>query len=351
MTTHSPWLDAMRLLAALLVLGHHLVPYIPGHFGIPYAHLAVDFFFLISGLVVAHAYRERLISELSTSAFIKKRLIRLLPILFLAGLCSGVEVIARWKFGTSLSGIAPTEIALASAASFLALPVPVEPALGHGNWPLNPPLWSLFVEMLVGVFTAAWLMRSSQTCKIFVVALASGVLLYGGLTQNTLNQGVFITDAPIALARILWSFTAGLLIHSWTNSSQATTTRPKVLTWAHIGLVVTLLTCLMLETSVGMIEFLLVVAVGPLVIACIWRNTRQRAHAGLHLAGELSYALYALHWPLASLLRNGARKFDWMTQDSYASLALMGSAIIAISLLAVIFYERPLRRRLTSSGY
>jgi len=62
--------------------------YAPGGF-IAHAWLAVDFFFLLSGFVIAAAYERRLTDGMSLPAFARIRLIRLYPLILL-GLLLGV---------------------------------------------------------------------------------------------------------------------------------------------------------------------------------------------------------------------------------------------------------------------
>ena len=60
-------LDGLRGIAALIVAVYHL----PGLFGfaIPHADLAVDFFFLLSGWVMAYSYEERIAQGLPARTF------------------------------------------------------------------------------------------------------------------------------------------------------------------------------------------------------------------------------------------------------------------------------------------
>jgi peptidoglycan/LPS O-acetylase OafA/YrhL len=56
---------------------------------LPHSYLAVDFFFILSGFVLAHAYEDRLLAEMTPTQFLCLRLIRLYP-LYLIGTLIGI---------------------------------------------------------------------------------------------------------------------------------------------------------------------------------------------------------------------------------------------------------------------
>src|SRR5215510_8290030 len=83
-------LDGLRGVAAFAVILDHvssttLRAWLPGRY------LAVDFFFVLSGFVLAHAYSARLACGMTAAGFMKIRLIRLYP-LYLLGLALGLLV-------------------------------------------------------------------------------------------------------------------------------------------------------------------------------------------------------------------------------------------------------------------
>ena len=77
-------LDGLRAVGALLVLVRHL-PEFFGGFPVPESFLAVDLFYLVSGVVMANAYSDRLRAGSSLRDFFVTRVIRLHP-LYLFGL-------------------------------------------------------------------------------------------------------------------------------------------------------------------------------------------------------------------------------------------------------------------------
>lgn len=83
---HLATLDGMGGVAALAVVLLHGAGLTWVH--MPGGYLAVDLFLVLSGLVIARAYRSRM-SQLGTVGFLQIRLVRLYP-LYLLGLLLGI---------------------------------------------------------------------------------------------------------------------------------------------------------------------------------------------------------------------------------------------------------------------
>ena len=83
-------LDGIRGIAAILVMMRHTIPF----FGVDFveSYLAVDIFFLLSGVVITNAYERRLQSGLSVLRFIWIRVVRMYPLYMLGSLISIVAV-------------------------------------------------------------------------------------------------------------------------------------------------------------------------------------------------------------------------------------------------------------------
>src|ERR1700753_2957056 len=83
---HFEVLDGLRGSAAFLIVIFHLFNYSFGFQGpwalVKHAHLAVDFFFALSGFVVAYAYDDRW-KRMSIPPFFRIRLIRLHPLVLI----------------------------------------------------------------------------------------------------------------------------------------------------------------------------------------------------------------------------------------------------------------------------
>ena len=105
---HYELLNGLRGIAALMVVLYHIFEGFatsPIDQRFNHGYLAVDFFFILSGFVIGYAYDDRW-QKMKTKDFIKRRLIRLHPMIVL-GLVFGVITFLiqggkQWD-GTSVS--------------------------------------------------------------------------------------------------------------------------------------------------------------------------------------------------------------------------------------------------------
>jgi peptidoglycan/LPS O-acetylase OafA/YrhL len=141
-------LDGLRGLAALAVALFHAAIFFPALTVIAPAngYLAVDFFFVLSGFVLAHAYSERFAKGMTACAFMGRRLRRLYP-LYLLSLALWLPLGIRGLMSRTLD---PRQTIIAAVAALLYLPAPQSFLV----YPLNPPTWSLFYELAANLFFA-----------------------------------------------------------------------------------------------------------------------------------------------------------------------------------------------------
>ena len=123
---HFEVLDGLRGSAAFLIVLFHLFNY-PFGFRPPlhlmhHAYLAVDFFFGLSGFVVAYAYDDRW-TRMTMLQFFRIRLIRLHP-LVLIGATLGLLGYIFDPFSKAMNHTAAPMLLLAYIASLLLLPSP-----------------------------------------------------------------------------------------------------------------------------------------------------------------------------------------------------------------------------------
>ncbi|HEY8254564.1 MAG TPA: acyltransferase family protein, partial [Rhizomicrobium sp.] len=94
-TKHFEILDGLRGVAAIAVLvGHASILFLQSTW-VPRKLLAVQFFFMLSGFVITHAYEGKLRAGMTWREFMLRRIIRLYPLIVLAALVGFASYVVR----------------------------------------------------------------------------------------------------------------------------------------------------------------------------------------------------------------------------------------------------------------
>lgn len=131
----------------------------------PAGYLAVDMFFMLSGFVIAHAYEERLKSDLTFARFAGLRAIRLYPLYILGCALLLGHAVLQAAYAGELWRAREFVYALPYAVAL----VPNFPAGPAGWFKLNPPAWSLFYEWVYNLLYAAFLLFLTTRVIVSVV--------------------------------------------------------------------------------------------------------------------------------------------------------------------------------------
>ncbi|HTD39726.1 MAG TPA: acyltransferase, partial [Mucilaginibacter sp.] len=147
--SHYEILDGLRGVASILVVIFHVFETYSGdrfHQVINHGYLAVDFFFVLSGFVVAYAYDDRW-GKMTQWDFYKRRLIRLQPMVII-GTIIGAILFYFQACGVfpNIAGTPVWKMLLVMVVGFTMLPLPL--SMDIRGWqemnPLDGPAWSLF---------------------------------------------------------------------------------------------------------------------------------------------------------------------------------------------------------------
>ena len=144
-------LDALRGVGAFIVLLHHLGQWQGTHGLARQGYVTVDMFFALSGFVIARTYGARLGRDMSVAEFGRRRVIRLWPVVIIAGLVAAASA-ALQNLHPEARHVAP--LVHAAVLGFVLL-IPISHPSGDGQiggyywgtFPLNAPLWSLQFEV------------------------------------------------------------------------------------------------------------------------------------------------------------------------------------------------------------
>src|SRR6202050_5307893 len=223
---HFEVLDGLRGSAAFLIVIFHLFNYSFGFHGpwalVKHAYLAVDFFFALSGFVVAYAYDDRW-TRMSTLQFFRIRLIRLHP-LVLVGATLGLLGYLLDPFGKGIDQTSTPMLLLAYVTSLLLLPSPPVGGRQNESQALNGPAWCLMQEYL-GNIASALVLRRLRALTLGIIFGVSGLLLiWVANVKGSLDGGWGYPEIWMAPLRLTVSFVMGL----WLYRIQHRIRRPQI---------------------------------------------------------------------------------------------------------------------------
>lgn len=272
-------LDGLRGVAALCVLVYHSAP-IKFH----NAFLAVDFFFMLSGYVMARSYEGAFAKGMTVGDFLRIRLRRLWPTMFVASLV-GLPF---------LYTLLPIETFwVVAIANLLLIPFPLQ----NRAYPLNGPAWSILFELLgnalhalllwrLGTRQLAWMLA---VCIVALALLGSRHTLEMGSTPDTMIGGAVRLAVSYGLGVMLWRLWQDK--PGWTVSPEfALLAMPVLFAGGALASGPSL--------TLGL-AFILVVC--PMMIAG-GLAVRQSIPL-LTLLGEISFPLYAVHVPMFRMVK------------------------------------------------
>jgi peptidoglycan/LPS O-acetylase OafA/YrhL len=208
----------------------------------------------------------------------------------------------------------------------------------HLLFPANGPLWSLFFELLINVVWAIGFARRS-IASLFLVLTASALFLVSEIhTAGTGNLGMNRATFCGGLARVTFGFTAGVLIYRFRSSIRV----PQIAAGNWI-----LVACLSIIMTFPATIFFrqehydlvcAVIIMPVIVLAGISQDSLGRVG---RLSGELSYPLYALHYPVLSIVSGlHQTELSWMAPYKLSVMAVVMSLLA--SWLALTLYDKPL---------
>jgi peptidoglycan/LPS O-acetylase OafA/YrhL len=148
------FLDAQRGVAAFCVVLLHLFSFQMLPRVLPNAYLAVDFFFVLSGFVLAHAYGHRLGLDMSFREFAMSRIIRLYPLALVSMLIGLSIILLKYLAYPDKVPHLPVILQAAALNLFILPDLAVNKLFKTGVFPLNGPIWSLSLELFFNLLWA-----------------------------------------------------------------------------------------------------------------------------------------------------------------------------------------------------
>lgn len=349
-------LDALRGIAALFVVAFHLPTVMTSPFAAE-GQLAVDFFFCLSGFVIAFSYEKRLSENTTFKDFAVARFIRLYPIYalgFVVGLIFTILTV-HFAFPDGWLQMPWSTWTYFLTLAILLCPTRLSSTSDPFNYPLNVPSWSIFYEIVVNLAYASLVrFRIARNGVLLCIVGSSFALLFANVVVagRPLDFGAQQIGFGLGFPRVAFSFFLGVLIYrAHCHNRLAEEKRAR---WVY-SLLITAALLIILSSPFsrmrsGAFHLFEVSVCFPAIVYYGARTRLPHRFATVSATlGELSFPLYLLHFPFILLMN--AQHFLKFAAKHVALSHWIGVLLIFIfAFLAWQVGERvdiPLRRVLT----
>ena len=339
-------LTSLRFWAALWVVLFHFRPYAaewgPVTTLLGKGYLGVDFFFVLSGFVLAHVYGgEFQAGTYRHSRFIVKRIARVYPM-----------HITMLGFFVALALAAPVlHLALDSAQRYDFTKIPQQLFLVHA-WigtgeEFNYPSWSISAEFFAYLCFPLVMLLAGRPRLMAALGLAAVFGWYFGAILVTGRPSTWLNDWQIM--RIMPEFLLGAGLRQLMGVTRLPVLDHRHATSAAIVLVVAL-------ALADVPDWLMIAALIVLLTAAAERSRAEISGVlemkfSLYL-GEISYGLYMVHVAVGMVwFELVKRVLGPAANEGPTGIALVGGGILAAILAAAVaefIIERPGRRLITA---
>ena len=341
---HFLILDGLRGVAALGVVIFHFMEWAYSDFSknfIAHGFLAVDFFFCLSGFVIAYAYDNR-IAKMGIIQFFKSRFIRLHPLVVL-GSVLGLLAFLFDPFGGHPELYSAGKIALVFLCSIFLVPYPVIEERAFNLFSFNAPAWSLFWEYVANIIYALILYRLNRRYLVMFFVIAAVALCFVSYNTGNLLGGWSKDNFWDGGARVSYSFLAGMLIY---RSNLIIKNR-----LGFIGLAILLALAFIMPWTKWnwLTELMVVLFYFPLLISLgAGASLSTRLKNLCVFSGNISYPLYMTHYAVIWMFGNYyiTNKPDTIQLTLIVSIGAL--LLIGLAYIVMVVYDIPVRRYLTS---
>ena len=340
---HFEILDGLRGIAAVAVVIFHFMEFaVPDYHNnfIAHAYLAVDFFFCLSGFVIAYAYDNKL-KKIGILSFLKLRLIRLHPFVIIGSIL-GLFAFVFDPFSSLYATNGAGKTFLMFLSSCLMIPYPIVHERYFNLFHLNPPTWSLFWEYIANIFYALVLVRIRNKSLWALTIIAATALCYEAYKSTYLGVGWGGDNIAGGGIRVFYSFLAGILVYrsKWIIKSR--------LGFISMGLLLSIAFLIPFSDKVNWVtDPLIVLFYFPFLIAlgagaCITTRFKKICN----FSGEISYPLYMVHYPFLWMFLSyvEVKKPSMIEMGIITPIAVL--LLIVLAYFIMVFLDIPLRNYL-----
>jgi len=373
-TNYLSSLTSLRGLAALLVILFHLnvLCFALAPWNSPFDHfiqkgyLWVDFFFLLSGFIMMHAYSESFENGIKENfkKFMRSRFARIYPLHLFSFLCM---VALYFWYRANFTMNAEDYIYTFNMKAIWTNLLLIHSMDIHNSLSWDSASWSISVEWWMYVIFPFLLIpfrKITDWKKIFIFfGIIAGYLFiiyylhpltvtangsFNPATKNSLD-----VTYDYGFVRCFFGFLFGMLLYELYRVGWGKKHLNKNIVWLLTAAAVVIV------MTIPMPDFIPVIVFAAIILVSVYAEGIGKHILNLKpltFLGDISYSLYLMHLPIMFFLHNYLQKFpqvklnnpDWGTAWFYALIYL--AIVIFISTLTHHFIEVPMRRKISQPG-
>jgi len=342
---HFKILDGLRGIAAISVVIFHFmefaVPDYKDNF-IAHSYLAVDFFFCLSGFVIAYAYDSK-VESMGVVRFIQSRLIRLHPLVIIGALLGLITFIFD-PFSNLYQGYGLGKTLLMFLSAALLIPYPLVHERYFNLFHLNPPTWSLFWEYIANVFYVLLLYKVKNKVLWLLMVCAAILLGYEAFHVGNLAVGWGGDNFFGGGARIFYSFLAGMIIYrsNWIIKSR--------MGFLPLGILLFVVFLIPFNEKMNWItDTVAVIFYFPFLIALGAGATLTAGYDKIcKFFGDISYPLYMVHYPFLWIFLSYVEAKKPPMNEMVIVMIISLFLLIGLAYLIMVFLDQPIRKNLNN---
>jgi peptidoglycan/LPS O-acetylase OafA/YrhL len=207
--------------------------------------------------------------------------------------------------------------------------------------------WSLFFEIWVNLLFVVFWPKLTMRVLTVTIALSGSLFLAIILYKHQASVGNIWHSIYGGMPRTIFSFAVGVLISRLRSSGRLRLDVSEGAFIGSMGVLVWYLIHPVSDSARGVYDALFVFLLSPaFVILGTSRHLDKRLVTAFTFLGSVSYALYAIHLPIAAVVQNIAVRH--IQAPPIWSIAILGvSTLIVVSYLLDVIYDVPVRRYLS----
>ena len=343
-------LDGLRgIFSIAVVLYHYPIEYLPDYLGdlflIRESYIFVDFFFVLSGFVIALNYYD-IKRKNQFFIYLKKRFSRLYPLLFSTTLIFWLVAVLYYAFSKlilntghdvapfslKLHLINPTIKFLETVLFLNSMPL----IRTTGGFGMNGPSWSISAEMvsyiIFGIISISFASSARSSVLKWIVAVSCYILYLNGDFFSTGDYGFLRGVIGFSFGYFVWEFYAEkrILVSNWLEYLV-----PVILIF-----LMYILHVLPKDNSISLIYGMVVIPLFFSLVIIVFLNSHGFVSQLLETRvfqffGKISYSLYLNHSLFVTILLPAFVKY------SDSDLSMTGEHLVLIlSLVVMILYSK-----------